>query len=336
MNPIASPPGPVAEVRHVGVQLSRRAGLTLRVLRLLFARPLADMADPQLLVRVRTRMAGFDRMVGALALPARRFFHWTRGTLGGVRIRDLRLRGAVDADGDTVLFYLHGGGFFFRMLNLHMHAAARIARAAGIGRCVMPIYRLAPEHPFPAGVDDCVAAYTGLLHTGVPAHRIVLGGDSAGGGLVLKLLFRLRQAGIDPPAGAVLLSPVTDLSISGPSFHANRPHDPVFGKVPPTRADFYLGTRAATDPDCSPLFGDFANLPPLLVQAGSTERLLDDSVRLQDAVQRVGGHIEVEVWEQMPHVWHLMGLPESRQAIQRLGEFLRQALSARRPGGVGT
>ena len=226
---------------------------------------------------------------------------------------------------DGVVLYLHGGAFIAETPMFHGAMLGRICRES---RCrgLMPSYRLAPEHRYPAALDDCMAAYRWLLAQGHDAGRIVVAGDSAGGNLTLALLLRLRDEGLPLPAGAVALSPVTDLTFSGESVRRNDGVDDMFsadgmdGLVP-----VYLADRALrTHPHVSPVFGDFAGLPPLLVIVGSTELLLDDSVRVAQRWPQA----TLLVWDGMPHVFVGFDfLPEAREATQRIGRFVRERLA---------
>lgn len=281
--------------------------------------------DNDALLRLRRRLVLIDRTRGLLNLGRTERFTWERGKLNGIRVRVVQPQGiARHTRPESVLLYLHGGAFLLRTLNGHMNLAASIARAAALDQAILPIYRLAPEAPYPAAIDDCMAAYAGLIARGLQGDQIVLAGDSAGGGLALKLLMRLRDTGMPMPRCAALLSPFTDMSCSGRSIQANADRDPMFGRLPAMHVRFYLGSIDPRDPRCSPLFGNFTGLPPLIAQVGSTERLLDDSVRLAPRVRRAGGELEVEVWNDMPHVWQAMGLPESVLAIESLGRFIRR------------
>ena len=226
---------------------------------------------------------------------------------------------------DGVVLYLHGGAFIAETPMFHGAMLGRICRES---RCrgLMPSYRLAPEHRYPAALDDCMAAYRWLLAQGHEAGRIVVAGDSAGGNLTLALLLRLRDEGLPLPAGAVALSPVTDLTFSGESVQRNDGVDDMFsadgmdGLVPVYLADPALRTH----PHVSPVFGDFAGLPPLLVIVGSTELLLDDSVRVAQRWPQA----TLLVWDGMPHVFVGFDfLPEAREATQRIGRFVRERLA---------
>ena len=224
-----------------------------------------------------------------------------------------------------VVLYLHGGAFIAETPMFHGALLGRICRES---RCrgLMPSYRLSPEHRYPAALDDCLASYRWLLAEGHEPGRIVVAGDSAGGNLTLALLLRLRDEGLPLPAGAVALSPVTDLTFSGESVQRNDGVDDMFsadsmdGLVPVYLADPEL----RNDPHVSPVFGDFAGLPPLLLIVGSTELLLDDSVR----VAQRWPQSTLLVWDGMPHVFVGFDfLPEAREATERIGRFVRDCLA---------
>lgn len=225
--------------------------------------------------------------------------------------------------GRTILFF-PGGGFMLAPTQAHRLMAARMARGAN-ARVVMVHYRLAPEYRFPAGLNDCVDAYRALLDTGVAPRSIVVIGDSAGGGMALSTLLRIRGEGLAMPAAAVLLSPVTDLSYSGESRRGNSWSDPSLPNDDRNLiAQVYLGTLPQNDPLASPLFADLSGLPPMLIQVGSTEILLDDALRVAAKIRAQGGDCECEVWHDMPHDWMLFGiLPEARKALRRIVGFVK-------------
>lgn len=228
------------------------------------------------------------------------------------------------ASDNAVLLYLHGGGYCVGSIDSHRPMVAHIARAANV-RTLMIDYRLAPEHPFPAGLDDAVAAYEWLLEQGLAPDSIVIGGDSAGGGLTLATLLRSRDADLPMPSAAVLISPWLDLTASGESIVTCAEVDPTLA---PDRLgeyiDGYCGDTAVDHPLVSPLFADLASLPPLLIQVGTAEILLDDSTRLAHAAQRLEVEVALEVWEDMFHVWHYYAewIPEAREAITQLADFV--------------
>ncbi len=222
----------------------------------------------------------------------------------------------------TILFF-PGGGFMMAPTQAHRLMAARLARGSE-ARVVLVHYRLAPEYRFPAGLDDCVEAYRYLLADGTPASSIAIVGDSAGGGMALSSLLRIRDEGLAPPAAAVLLSPVTDLSYSGDSRRHNSWADPsLTNDKRNLMARVYLGNVSNDDPLASPLFADLSGLPPILIQVGSIEILLDDALRVGAKIRAQGGDCECEVWHDMPHDWILFGmLPEARKALNRVVEFI--------------
>ena len=238
----------------------------------------------------------------------------------------------------TILFF-PGGGFMMAPTQAHRLMAARLARKAN-ARVLLVHYRLAPEYRFPAGLDDCVEAYRYLLNEGTSPGSIAIIGDSAGGGMALSSLLRIRDAGLPMPAAAALLSPVTDLSYSGLSRSHNSWADP---SLPSDErnliAQVYLGSVAKDDPIASPLFGDLSGLPPILIQVGSIEILLDDALRAAAKIRAQGGDCDCEVWHDMPHDWMLFGmLPEARKAQRRIVEFFdehfaRQGLATMKTPG---
>lgn len=230
---------------------------------------------------------------------------------------------------DRVILYAPGGAFVLRTPRGHRFIAARIAREAS-ARVAIVFYRLAPEFPYPCGLQDVLAAYERLRAQGIASNRIVIGGDSAGGTLALSSIMALRDAGKPLPAGGFAISPVTDLTSSeAGSRSSNALKDPLLPgpghRGLDTRALYVAGDSALLEePYVSPVFGDFRGFPPLLLQAGSTEVLLDDSRRVAAKARAAGVDAEVEVWDEVPHVWHGMPIPESRQAIGHLADFVRR------------
>lgn len=225
-----------------------------------------------------------------------------------------------------VILYLHGGGYCFCSPVTHRGVAAALAREAD-ARAFSLDYRLAPEHPFPAAVDDALAAYQALLDEGVAADRIVIAGDSSGGGLALALLLSLRDVGAPLPAGAVLFSPWTDLAATGASLEANDASDVMLSAVAVRNfSRYYLGDAAADHPIASPLYGDYAGLPDLFIQASDTEVLLDDAARVARKASAAGVAVDFKVWRRLPHAWATLApmLPEARAAIKEAGGFVRK------------
>lgn len=236
----------------------------------------------------------------------------------------------INPDPDTtrpLLLYIHGGAFVMGSPETHAAMVAQLSRLTGLG-AVLPRYRLAPEHPFPAGYEDIMAVYAALAgHPG----GVIVGGDSAGGCLALALLAHVATAGLRPPLGCFALSPVTDLTFSGQSFVDNAEADPF---LPVSQADLmvdlYLQGGDPHDPAVSPLFAEFSAPAPVWLAAGSTEVLLDDSVRMADRLRRAGGKVTLVIGPDCPHVWPLFHntLPEGRRTLNDLAAWI-SALSPR-------
>lgn len=225
----------------------------------------------------------------------------------------------------AVILYLHGGGYVLGGCDTHRNVAARLALYAK-ARAVVPEYRLAPEYPFPAAVDDAVAAYEALLHQGLPPSSIVVAGDSAGGGLGAALLLSLRDAGRPLPGLAVLLSPWTDLTLRSESYRTRAHLDPIERIVPLRRmVNCYLGNADPTMPLASPIFGDLRGLPPLLIQVGDHEVLYDDAIVFARRARAAQVDVELQTWPEMWHGWHLASpaLPEANEALAQIGAFVR-------------
>ena len=224
------------------------------------------------------------------------------------------------------LLYLHGGGYRVGSPAIYRHLTWRFADAARASVLIIA-YRLAPEHPFPAALNDAFAAYRWLLGDG--AKEIVVMGDSAGGGLTLALLMKLRDEGLRLPEAAVALSPWTDLALTGGSLAANAASDPMLnaGDMPAVAAD-YLAGADPRDPYASPLYGDPSGLPPVLIQVGSDEVLRDDAVRMAEKLRAANPLSELQIWPLMPHVWQAYApvLPEARAAVADIGQFVRRIL----------
>jgi acetyl esterase/lipase len=223
-----------------------------------------------------------------------------------------------------VLLYLHGGAYQIGSPATLRHLVALVSGVAQ-ARALSLDYRLAPEHPFPAAVDDAVAAYRWLVAEGTDPARIAVAGDSAGGGLALGTLVALRDAGEPMPAAAVLLSPWTDLALTGESLRTRAADDMMVkpGSLHQTAA-IYLAGEDPRHPYASPLYADLRGLPPLLIQVGDAEVILDDSTRVAARAREAGVDVTLEVWDEMPHVFHAFAglLPESDQAIERIGDWL--------------
>lgn len=228
------------------------------------------------------------------------------------------------SNGRTIL-YVHGGGWALCSCNTHRALAARIAIASK-ARTLLFDYRLIPEHPFPAGLDDSLMMYRGLLQSGLDPEKIIIMGDSAGGNLVLAALIALRDAGEPLPVAAVCLSPVTDLTNSGETVKSHAQRDPFFKPGDFVLSELYIADNDPKSALISPLFADLKGFPPLLIQVGYDEVLLSDSTRLAEKAKEAGVNVKLEVWKGMWHVWHNQapGLPEARRAIQHIGDFVEE------------
>ena len=230
---------------------------------------------------------------------------------------------------DRVLLVLHGGSFAFRFPNTHAGLAARMCRLLR-ARALIPDYRLAPEHPFPAAPDDCEAVYRALIEAGHDARTIVICGDSAGGNLALVTLLRARAAGLPLPACAVLLSPALDCTLTSPSMAAFDGHDPMLAlaNLLVLRGFYVPRPTLYTDPEVSPLFADFAGLPPLFFQTGETEMLRDEAIRAAERADAAGVAVELELWPGVPHGFQVAGfLPEASLAMRHIQRFVRMRAS---------
>jgi acetyl esterase/lipase len=234
---------------------------------------------------------------------------------------------APGSDPSRVLLFFHGGGYCSGSIVSHRRMVTEAGRAAGL-RTLAVGFRLAPEHPFPAAYNDAHTAWCWLRKRGIAANRIVVGGDSAGGGLTLALAMRLREAGEELPACLWLASPWTDLTMSGPSLETKDAVDPLIHKgYLGELADAYVPAgMARTDPSISPLFADLHGLPPMLIQVGSAETLLDDSVRFAGAAGAAAVAVTLEIWPDMIHAWPLWNakLEAGRQALAHVGAFVRR------------
>jgi monoterpene epsilon-lactone hydrolase len=243
-------------------------------------------------------------------------------TAGGVPAHWLEAPGT---DAGRVLLFLHGGGYELGSVRSDGELAARLGRASGM-RVLFPEYRLAPEHPFPAAIDDVRAAWR-WLRTGqdLSATSLAVAGDSAGGGLAVALLVAVRDAGEALPAAAVLMSPTVDLTSSGASMTERADQDPI--STPAMLRQFAADYLAGADPKtplASPLFASLAGLPPLLIQVGTADLLLSDSERLAAAAAQAGVDVTLEIGEGLPHVYQLLlGTPEAAEATEQIGKFLR-------------
>jgi monoterpene epsilon-lactone hydrolase len=225
-------------------------------------------------------------------------------------------------DRDRVFVYLHGGGFVLGGPGTVRTPVARVAQSAGV-RGLLPSYRLAPEHLFPANVEDVVTVYRWLLGQGIPAAGIVIAGESAGGGLVVASLQAIRDAGLPMPAGAVPISPMVDFEFRGASWERNAEKDGfVSRELAHQNVPVFLGE--GRDPaEASPINGDLSGLPPLLVQVGGSECILDDASAFVERAREAGTEATLEVWPEMVHLWHNFAyLPQALEALERIAEFV--------------
>ena len=228
------------------------------------------------------------------------------------------------------ILYLHGGAYTLGSINTHREMVARLSRSTGM-RALIINYRLAPEHPYPAALEDATTAYRWLLAQGNDPARILIAGDSAGGGLTLAALIALRDAGEPLPAGAVCLSPWTDLTCSGDSIQTKAQDDLILTLENLSRsARSYAGEHDLRSPLISPLFADLSGLPPLLIQVGTDEILLDDARRIVEKAQTAGVDVTLEIWEEMFHVFQMVSImPGTKKALGQIGDFVARILKQR-------
>ena len=271
-------------------------------------------------ISIADRRAGEEAMAGQSPLPENVYVEEvTAVTVPALLIAAERTRD------ERVILYFHGGGYCVGSPTTHRDFAWRLS-AASAARVLLPHYRRAPEHPFPTAVDDAVTAYRWLLDQGIHPDNLVIGGDSAGGGLALAAMARLRDEGERLPAAAVLLSPWVDLALTGDSLHRKAAEDPVLSPAQLKEfATLYLGDADPRTPLASPLYADLSGLPPLLIQAGTAEILLDDATRLAERASDAGVDVTLDIWPEMIHVWQGFAgfLPEGQTAVTQIGAFVR-------------
>lgn len=287
------------------------------LLRLLVQRKLAKVSTPEQ-ARAVFNAARVAKVRGVTFVP---------GQEGGIKgewaYSDKKTSGTV--------LYLHGGGYFSCSPEIYRPITGGFARQ-GLN-VFAPAYRLAPEHPFPAAIDDALATYRALLSAHSP-QQLIIAGDSAGGGLTLALLLAARQAALPLPAGAILFSPWTDLAITGASIHANaRRESLLVGARIQEAAALYLDGAAPETPLASPFYGDLSGLPPIFIQVSDREILLDDSVRVAAKIKAANGSVVLQIWPNLPHVWQLAQtfLPEAKNALQQAADFANQTLASQPP-----
>lgn len=292
-------------------------------------------------VQVKRRLRGDPGLARARAilgrgtLPAPAGATYRTSTLGGIPgewVTRARTTGSA-----PVLLYLHGGGYFACSPRTHRPITASFANAGF--DVFVPDYRLAPEHPYPAAVDDAETVWEALLAAGHDATTLTIAGDFAGGGLALALMIRLRDGGSALPAAAVLFSPWTDLAATGDSLRTNARRDPMFRpQGVPSVAAWYLNGADPRTPEASPLYATLGGLPPLYIEVGEREVLRDDSTRLAARAQAEGVSVTLTIWPVVPHVWQLACafVPEGRQSLRRAAAFLHQHSGASEPADTVT
>jgi acetyl esterase/lipase len=271
-----------------------------------------------------TSAADVRKAFGA-PLPPPRGAKYTPDNIGGIA-GEWTQAGGVAAG--TIL-YLHGGGYMACSPKTHRPITAAYA-LRGI-KVFTPDYRLAPEHPFPAAIDDALAAYKGLLALGTPPAKLAISGDSAGGGLALALLLAIKAEGLAMPSSTLAFSPWTDLAITGATIQSNLARDSMLhGNTMKDGAGFYLGGADPLNPLASPLYGDLAGLPPLFITVGEAEVLRDDATRFAAKATAAGVQVQIKIWDNMPHVWQLFQflLPEARAAMDEAASFAKAHFTA--------
>jgi len=265
--------------------------------------------------------------------PMPRGVRWEVGQLNGVDGEWVTPEAPLE---NRVLLYLHGGGYVIKSPQVHRVLVGRLINVVKC-RAFIADYRLAPEHPYPAALDDALAAYHGLLASGHSASKIVVAGDSAGGGLAAALLLSLRDAGQPLPAAACLMSPLLDCTFSSPNIPDLQKRDPYL-RVSDLQmmVKHYCGDYDPRHALISPLFADLGGLPPLLIYAGENEVLRDDSIRFGENAERAGVKVTLKVWEGMIHAFPLFSglIPEGKTAISDIGAFFQPHLESSSQAGV--
>lgn len=305
--------------------IRKQASWTAEIIRLALGPLLrggSPASTPGIGTAARRQSSGFERWI----LPPPRRMQTIETAFAGV---PASVVGETGIGSDRQILFLHGGGYSVGSPGLYRHITWRFAEAAD-GRVVTPDYRLAPEHPFPAALEDAQVAWLACVNSGADPRRSAFVGDSAGGGLVLALAMKLRDEGGPLPGAIVAISPWTDLAVTGASARPGA-SDPMLNAndLAPIAAQYLAGADPRA-PYASPLYGDPQGLPPTLIQVGSDEILVDDSVRMAQRMREGGCDVALELWPRMPHVWHAFAplLPEAGQAIARAGDFIREKTRA--------
>lgn len=276
----------------------------------------ADSPPPDL----ATTRAGFEEAYSSMPIPEGVSFELIDA--GGVPAEWVT---PPEVEGNRAIVYLHGGGYVVGNLNTHRHVVSRLALGAK-ARVLNVDYRLAPENPYPAALDDAMAAWQWHLANGGEAAHTAIAGDSAGGGLTIALCMKLRDEGLEQPACAAPISPWTDLTFSGDSMTERADRDPLLAGADALSGmvTAFAGGVDAASPYVSPVFGTFENLPPMMIQVGTEEVLFDDSTRVVKAIENANGSVEFRPWQDMMHVWHLMAgyVPEAEEGIAELAAYI--------------
>ena len=270
---------------------------------------------------VEEQRAGMEALAGSFPLPEGA--QQRAETIAGVPCEWQSVDGAKD---DAVLLYFHGGGYVIGSVNTHRGLVTGFSGASGITGLSVD-YRLAPENPFPAAVEDAVSVYHALLEQGRDPSKIAIGGDSAGGGLSLALLLAARERGLPQPACAALLSPWSDLRIVAKAYESRKDSDPMVRKDGiSAMAAHYLGDTDPTNPLASPILADLSGLAPMMIHVGDREVLLDDSVDLAARAEEAGVEVSLKVWPDMIHVFQAFYpmVEEARQSIAEMGAFIAE------------
>lgn len=296
-------------------------GLRYKLVRWGVKRMLRDRLTPNLSVSKQRKV--MEQLAVAARIP--RGIKRETDELGGVPCEWLRPKHTTS---DQVMLYLHGGAYVVGSFKTHGELVGNLAKAAKV-KAVYIDYRLAPEHPFPAALDDALAAYKALLLNGTPAKHIILAGDSAGAGLALALMLKLKAEQLPQPACAYLISPFADLTVSSDSHVTKDAVDPVLSTqwLGDSALAYARGeTHQLGNPYISPMYGDFRELPPLLIQVGEQEILFDDAIKVTDLAHAAGVNVKTTIW---PNMWHdfqatAVGLPEKKAAISEFAAFTRQ------------
>lgn len=306
-----------------------RPSLRARALNLTLRR-LVKPLNRRLMQKSPTRGLQLSSKLLGLATPRGRPDHSMLRDFGGVSCDVVQ---PPHGKAERTLLYLHGGGFVIHAPPFYRHCGRRLARRLA-AEVYIPDYRLAPRHPYPAPVEDCLAVYVALLEEGRDPASIAVLGDSAGGNLLLSMLLQLRDRGIPLPACAVPISPATDMLFAGDSMRSNLHLDPlVAAEVLPALGHAYAHPDDLEHHYVSPVRGDYTGLPPMCILVGSTEVLLDDSLRVAESARATGVPVELYVWPEMPHVFPLFHfLPEARQALDLIARFVLSHTTGNRPG----